>query len=172
MSPRPAPFRLSPSAVARYFFLDCERFLRYWATPDSERAAAGIPEPAFDRSPLMMDVMESGLVWEEKVIGEILAGRVSVAEGPGKLRERRFDADGARDWLRTAPVGRLLYQGTLRPPGRFYSAVGLEEALAQFGECHPDLIEVRDGASKRSFRIIDIKRGESLQLVHRVQVLL
>lgn len=168
----PTPFRLTPSAVARYFSLDCDRFLRFSATPEADQAAAGIPDYEFDRRPLLDDILESGYVWEERVVGGLLAGRAEVAGGTGPLRDRRFDAAATVARLRTLVPGRYLYQGTLVAPPGFYAAVGLSPDAARFGECHPDLIEVRDGPDARLLRVIDVKRGESLQLTHRVQVLL
>lgn len=166
------PFRLSPSLLARHFFLECDRFLRYRATPEPDRTASGIPEPQFDHSPLMRDVMDSGLVWEEEVVGKLLAGRVSVAPGTGPIRERRFDATATLGLLGAEAGGRFVYQGTLQTPAAFYHAFGLPAALVEFADCHPDLIEVRDDAGGRVLRVIDIKRGEAVLLVHRVQVLL
>lgn len=166
------PYRITPSVIARYFFFDCDRFLRYWAVPADERAAVGIPNPDFDRSPLLRDVMECGLAWERKVVGEILVGRVSVADGAGPLSERHFDVASTLQRLQDEPAGRFIYQATLQPSRRFYQAFHLSEALVQFGDCRPDLIEVRDGPAGRLLRVIDIKRGEALQLIHRVQVLL
>jgi hypothetical protein len=166
-------FRLTPSAVARYFFLDCDRYLRYWAASDSERVSGAVPERAFDHSPLMQAVLESGLSWEEKIISQLLAGRVLIAPGDGPLCERRFTAPATVEHLRTEPVGRFLYQATLRPPQRFYDAYGLDPARIALGDWHPDLIEIReDPDGERLLRVIDVKRGDSLQLGYRVQVLL
>ena len=40
------PFNLSPSRLARHFHFDCDRFLRYAATPGSLRAVEAIPRLA------------------------------------------------------------------------------------------------------------------------------
>jgi DNA replication ATP-dependent helicase/nuclease Dna2 len=168
-----SPFRLTPSAVARYFFLDCDRYLRYWAAPDFERMSGAVPERTFDHSPLMQAVLESGLSWEEKVVQQLLVGRVLIAPGEGPLSERRFTAPATVERLRTEPVGRFLYQATLRAPQQFYDAYGLDPARVALGDWHPDLIEVReDPDGERLLRVIDVKRGDSLQLGYRVQVLL
>jgi hypothetical protein len=172
VDPQPA-FRLTPSAIARYFFLDCDRFLRFWAAPETERQAAGIPDQEFDHSPLMQAVLESGIAWEAEVVGQIIKGRVSMAPGAGPLTERRFTAPATLERLRAEPAGRFIYQATLRPPQRFYDTYGLDPNLAFFGDCHPDLIEVKeDPEGGRLLRVIDVKWGDSLQVAHRVQVLL
>lgn len=167
------PFRLTPSGIGRYFALDCDRFLRYSAAPPGERQAAGIPERDFDASPLMKDVLESGLRWEEQVVGKLLAGRVAIAPGTGPLSERRFTPEESLTRLTTEPVGRFVYQTTLVPPAAFYAEHGLDPVVVQFGETHPDLIEVREGeGGERVLRVIDVKRGDGVQVGHRVQVAL
>ena len=121
----------------------------------------------------MQAVLESGLTWEEKILTQILAGRVLIAPGDGPLCERRFTAPATVERLRVEPVGRFLYQATLRPTRRFYDAYGLDPASVALGDWHPDLIEVReDPDGERLLRIIDVKRGDSLQLGYRLQVLL
>src|SRR5262245_32674288 len=102
--------------IARYFFLECDRFLRYTVTPAPDRKAAGLPSPDFDRRPLMEDVLESGLAWEEEVVSRILGGKVSVAPGPCRLCERRFTEEQTLYLLRTERPRRYVYQATLRAP--------------------------------------------------------
>src|SRR5262245_61328849 len=109
-------FHLTPSTIARYFFQDCERFLRYRAAPARERAATGIPERDFDHSPLMQAVLASGHVWERTVVEKILKGKVAVAAGAQPLHERRFNEAQTIDRLRREPAGRFIYQPTLNPP--------------------------------------------------------
>jgi hypothetical protein len=165
-------FHLSPSTIARYFFQDCERFLRYRAAPRPEREATGIPERQFDHSPLMRAVLASGTAWEGDVVEKILSGKVDVAPGIAPLSERRWAEAATLSLLRTAPPGRFLYQLTLKAPDSFYTALGLDPNLFTLGENHPDLIEVRADGGGRLLRVIDVKRGESLQLTYRVQVAL
>src|SRR6516162_3091225 len=97
----PPPRRVSPSDIARYFFHDCERFLRYRAGRD-RAADEGIPDYDFDRSPLMRAILESGYRWEEEVVTRLLAGRAHVAPGGGELHGRRFGFDDTVALLRTA----------------------------------------------------------------------
>jgi hypothetical protein len=165
-------FHLSPSTIARYFFQDCERFLRYRAAPRSERESTGIPERQFDHSPLMRAVLASGVAWEGRVVEKLLNGKVDVAPGNAPLSERRWPEPATLDLLRKAPAGRFLYQPTLKAPAGFYTALGLDPNLFTLGENHPDLIEVRADGGGRLLRVIDVKRGESLQLAYRVQIVL
>jgi len=165
-------FHLTPSTIARYFFQDCERYLRYRAAPRAERETAGVPERQFDHSPLMRAVLAAGSLWEREVVEKLLAGRVEIAPGSGPLPERRHSEPATLELLRTTPPGRFLYQATLRPSPPFYAAHGLDPTLVTFGDNYPDLIEVRAEGGHRLLRVIDVKRGESLELAHRVQVLL
>ena len=82
----------------------------------AERLAAGIPSPEFDHSPLMQDVLESGLAWEEEVVERLLAGQLRVALGTGRLSERRFTGEQTIEMLRTARPRQFIYQATLQAP--------------------------------------------------------
>ena len=166
------PFRTNPSAIARYFFHDCERFLFYRSATPEHRKRLGLPEPKFDGSPLVEAVLESGHQWEQEVVEKLLRGRVAVAPGSGELHTRRWTITETLRLLRTTPVGRFLYQPTLAPPRRFYDAFDIDPKLVAISDNHPDLIEVlSDGAGGRLLRVIDLKRGEALKLTHRVQIL-
>lgn len=167
------PFRTNPSAIARYFFHDCERFLYYSAADPKRRRREGIPEPAFDHSPIVKAILASGYRWEEEVVRELLRDRVVVAAGDGPLHTRRLPLERTLGGLRREPVGRFLYQPTLAPPRRFYDAFGIDPKLVTVSDNHPDLIAILpDAAGGRLFRVVDVKRGDSLKLTHRVQVLL
>jgi hypothetical protein len=167
------PFRTNPSTIARYFFHDCERFLYFSAADPKRRRRDGIPEPAFDHSPIVKAVLASGFRWEEEVVGQLLQDRVVVAAGEGELHTRRLPFEQTLRCLRDEPAGRFLYQPTLAPPPRFYETFGIDPRLVTISENHPDLIAVlpdKDGG--RLLRVIDVKRGDVLKLTHRVQVLL
>ncbi len=167
------PFRTSPSAIARYFFYDCERFLRFHAAGPELQRKEGIPQREFDHSPLVKALLESGYAWEQVVLAENLSGRVLVAAGDGPIHTRRFDWQQTLDLLRKVEPGVYVYQPTLHLPPVFYSRYGIDPTLVTLSDNHPDLIEaLGDEQGRRRLRLIDLKRGESLQLTHRVQVLL
>jgi hypothetical protein len=173
MSATPAPpFRVSPSTIARYFFHDCERFLHYSAATPEQRRREGIPTPEFDQSPLVEAILASGYRWEKEVIETHLRGRVVVAPGTGELHTRRLPPARTLRCLRQERAGRFLYQPTLVPPRLFYDTFGIDPRLVVVSDNHPDLVEVLpDSGGGRLFRVVDLKRGESLRLTHRVQIL-
>lgn len=165
-----APFGVSPSALARYFFHDCDRFLRFRST---RRAAAhGVPERRHDSGPTMRAVLASGHAWEEQVITQHLADRVIVADGAGDLSDRTWTVPTSIEQLRSAQPGQYLYQLTLRAPPSLYEALGIRVDDIEIRDNRPDLVEVlADSSGARLFRIIDIKRGASVRLPYRIQVL-
>jgi hypothetical protein len=75
----PTMFHLTPSTIARYFFQDCERYLRYRCAPRTKRESCGISERQFDYSPLMRAVLAAGSLWEREVVEKLLAGRVAAS---------------------------------------------------------------------------------------------
>ena len=166
----PAPFGVSPSALARYFFHDCDRFLRFRST---RRATAhGVPERRHDSGPVMEAVLASGQLWEEQVIEEHLADRAVVADGDGDLSSRTWTVPASIEQLRAAQPGQYLYQLTLRAPSTLYEALGLKPDEIEIRDNRPDLVEVlADHSGARVFRVIDIKRGASVRLPYRIQVL-
>jgi len=167
------PFRTSPSAIARYFFHDCERFLRFHAAGAELQRKEGIPKREFDHSPLVKALLESGYAWEQTVLEQHMDGPVLIAAGDGPWHTRRFDWHQTQELLRTARPGSYIYQPTLHLPAAFYERYGVDPSLVTISDNHPDLIAVAgDEDGRRQFRLIDLKRGESLQLTHRVQVLL
>jgi hypothetical protein len=167
------PFRTNPSAIARYFFHDCERFLYYTSADPAQRRRQGIPEQEFDRSPLVHAILESGFRWEEEVVQRLLKGRVVIGAGTGALHTRRLSPARTLRCLRSEPAGRFLYQPTLSPPPHFYDTYGIDPTLVTISDNHPDLIAILpDEKGSRLFRVLDVKRGEALKLTHRVQILL
>lgn len=167
------PFRISPSRIARYFFHDCDRFLRFSATPPTRRKADSIPEHKPDTSPVMEAIREAGYGWEEQVVEQLLKGKVLMASGkPGtSVRERRFDRNATLHYLRTANSS-FIYQGLLRAPESFYRRFGIDPSRINFSDNHPDLIAVETVGKQRRFRVIDIKRGDTAKAIHRIQILL
>lgn len=167
------PFRTNPSTIARYFFHDCERFLYFSSLDPTLRQSEGVPEPEFDNSPLVEAILKSGFRWEEEVVRDLLKGRVVVAPGAGELHTRRLPPRETVRRLKREPAGHYLYQPTLVPPPNFYEEHGLDTSLVVLSDNHPDLVEIRaDADGRRLLRVVDVKRGESLKLTHRVQILL
>ena len=166
----PAPFGVSPSALARYFFHDCERFLRFRSI--RRPTQHGVPERRHDSGPVMEAVLASGQIWEEKVVSTYLAGQVQIAEGQGALSDRTWTVEGSLEQLRAAQPATFLYQLTLRAPPSLYSDLGLDPEQIEIRDNRPDLVEVLVGENGgRLFRVIDIKRGASVRLPYRIQVL-
>src|SRR5438874_379666 len=132
-----SPIRVSPSDIARYFFHDCERFLRYRTASKSERAAAAIPEYEFDRSLLMQAILESGCRWEEEVVRRLLKDKAHIASGEGELNKKRFGYDDTVALLRTARPDSYIYQATLRATPLFYAQHGVDPGLVALADNHP-----------------------------------
>jgi hypothetical protein len=175
MNPRILPKRVSPSTIARYYFHDCERFLRYVATPVRERAAEEIPMVPCDTSPVTSAVLESGYSWEEEVVGRHLRRRVEVAAAPDgqSIRHRIHTADSSRRLIAHLRVGNFVYQPVLQVPSSFYARYGIDPQIVVFTDCRPDLIECyEDEAAQLRLRIIDVKASPGLKLSHRIQATL
>ncbi|MBL9024377.1 MAG: AAA family ATPase [Myxococcales bacterium] len=170
-----APFRLSPSRLARYFFHECERHLVFAATPASLRKPRNVPAPPSESSPITRAILDGGYAWEERVITEHLSGqaghgaRAHVARGDGPLRERAHTAAATLALLRELAPGHAIYQGTLTAPARFYARYGLDPAQIEIATCRPDLLLQTDA---RRVRVVDVKASEALKASHRVQVAL
>ena len=63
-------FSLSPSRIARGFYHECDRYLRYHATPRKQREAAGVPVIVKNQSPITAALLKGGYVWEERIGSE------------------------------------------------------------------------------------------------------
>ncbi|MDE2906933.1 MAG: AAA domain-containing protein [Acidobacteriota bacterium] len=165
-----APFGVSPSTLARYFFHDCDRFLRFRATRQPSRN--GVPQRRYESGPVMAEVLESGRTWEEQILTTHLAGRALVADGDGALADRVWSVEESVDLLRRARHGEFLYQLTLRAPASLYEALDIDPAQIEITDNRPDLVQVTaEGAGGRRFRVIDVKRGSTVRLPYRIQVL-
>ena len=93
---RAASFHVSPSLIARYFFHDCERFLRFSAATPQLRKQEAIPKPTFDHSPIVKALLESGYQWEQIVLDTHLNGQAIVAPG---------DGESCRNWGNLHTIG-------------------------------------------------------------------
>ena len=171
VQPEPrAPFGVSPSTLARYFFHDCDRFLRFRATRQPSRN--GVPQRRYESGPVMAQVLDSGRTWEEQILTTHLAGRALVAEGDGALADRVWSVEESVGLLRRARHGEFLYQLTLRATASLYDALDIDPEQIEITDNRPDLVQVTaDGAGKRRFRVIDVKRGSAVRLPYRIQVL-
>lgn len=171
--PPEAPFKITPSVLARFFFHDCDRFLRYTSVHPRHPDAEALPKPVEVTSPVIEAILESGYVWEEEVVERFLPGRAVVPPGDGPLRDRSFSVEETLEQLRDAKPGTFIYQATLRTPEAFYEQMGVDRSRVRFSENRPDLIEVTEDASGQTLlRILDVKRGQTLRITHRIQILL
>ncbi len=167
------PFRTSPSYVARYFFHQCDRFLRFTATRGDRQATDGVPTKRSDQSFVMQGVVDQGHAWEETVVTEMLGGAVHVADTRGALSDRYFSRADTVQMLRTVQAGEWIYQPTLRAPDIFYERYGIDPELVQFSDCRPDLLQVtEDEFGRRTVHVVDVKRGGSMKPRFQIQVLL
>src|SRR5690349_13402368 len=93
-SPR-VPFRLTPSRLARFYFHECERFLRYASTPAARRMDDGVPKPGIDRSLLTRTILDSGYAWESTVVQQYLGSSAIIAPGPpgAPVHERKHSPE-------------------------------------------------------------------------------
>ena|GEM_PF-5268478 len=91
----PPKFTVSPSRIARYYFHECDRYLRYTSTPKERRAEEGVPARRAHRSAIADALLDGGYRWEDRIREEFLAGRVIVgtaAEPKAPVHESRHDA--------------------------------------------------------------------------------
>ncbi|MDM8537348.1 AAA domain-containing protein [Desulfobacterales bacterium HSG17] len=166
-------FNLSPSRIARYFYHECERYLRYHSTPSDSRDSEGIPEIEWDTSPVTAAILEGGYSWEQNVIKQILKKKAKIAPGKGELYERAHSIKNSLKVLKNLKLNEAVYQPTLQVPKSFYERYGLDKKLCVFPPCRPDLIQlVMDSDNKLCLRIIDIKASKALKASHRIQVTL
>ncbi|HEY1189429.1 MAG TPA: AAA domain-containing protein [Gemmata sp.] len=169
-----APKVVSPSRIARFYFQECERFLRYSSTPEAARAAEGVPTESKDESDVASAILEAGYTWEEEVVGTRLAGRVKIAPAdPGTaLRNRFFSPQAARQQLAALKPGEFVYQPTLAAPPGFYARYGLDSSVVRMANCRPDLVQLAETPAGPRLRVVDVKASPGLKLAHRVQAAL
>jgi hypothetical protein len=169
------PKVLSPSRIARYYFHECDRFLRYAVTPSAAQADEGVPRPPVETRPVTRAILESGYRWEEQVITDLLDDRVHIGDGEdgSELSERIIVPGEARRLLCSIRPGETIYQPVLEVPAGFYERYGHDPALISWSACRPDLIEAieaPDGVIE--LRVIDIKASPGVKLSHRIQATL
>jgi len=171
--PNEPQFSISPSLVGRYFFFNCDRFLRYSATPRAARSAEGIPAPTQTGPRTQKAVLEWGRQWESKVLRR-LRGKVAISKSRAKrLTDRTFGVDETIRTLQTIAPGKYIYQPTLSVPKSFLEANNLADGNIRFEPCRPDLLYVDVGTNDRpSLRVIDLKASDLLRVSHKIQVYL
>ncbi len=166
-------FNLSPSLIGWYFYHDCERYLRYHATPEQERERAGIPAVAADQSPVTRALLDAGVRWEEEVVQTRLAGNVRLPAGTGPLTGRSFSIEESFNLFTRLSPGEAVYQPTIPVSVHFLRNYGLDPDLCRFSPCRPDLVRLGEGKERRPvLEVIDIKASEDLSVSHRVQATL
>ncbi|MFP4654462.1 MAG: AAA domain-containing protein [Methanohalobium sp.] len=165
-------YNLNPSLIARYFYHDCERYLRYHATPLNERNNEGIPEIEHDQNPIMRILLKTGIEWEEEVITDKLGDNVIVPEGEGALNERAHTFAETLDIIKGIKSGQNIYQPTIHVPKQFLKKYNLSSDLYRFPPCRPDLIRLIEDNEKNVLQIIDIKASDDITPSHRVQTAL
>lgn len=166
-------FNLSPSLIGWFFYHDCERYLRYHATPEQERERAGIPPVTSARSPVTRALLEAGIRWEEEVVRTKLPGRVRLPAGTGPLSGRSFSIEESFNLLPRLSPGESIYQTTIPVSVHFLHNYGLDPGLYRFSPCRPDLVRLDRGSDgEPQLRVIDIKASEELSVSHRVQATL
>ncbi|MCU0849279.1 MAG: AAA domain-containing protein [Spirochaetes bacterium] len=167
-------YYLSPSRIARYFYHECDRYLRYHSTPKESREAEGVPGIDFDASPVTAAMLKAGYRWEEDVIQNLLRGRVRIAEsrGSGSLSERSHTFEETLVLLDRLKPGEAIYQATLKVPDAFYQKYNIDPDLCNFPQCRPDLILMENVNDSPRIRVIDIKASKALKVSHRIQATL
>jgi DNA replication ATP-dependent helicase Dna2 len=167
------PKFVSPSRIARFYFHECERYLRYSSTPRADRTAEGIPPTPYDTSPVTHAILDGGYAWEEKVLATHLSDRAIMApetETGQPVRDRVLTADQSRDLLSALEPGRFVYQPTLVTPAGFYEHYGIDPTVVSVTECRPDLVECyEDEGRDLRLRVIDVKASPGVKLSHRIQ---
>jgi len=166
------PFAVSPSRIARYFFQECDRFLRFASASAPQRRRDGIPYVERDRSAVTQSILASGFEWETQLLAGPLKNSAVIAPGDQRspLHERQHDEAATLAALATLEVGQTLYQPTLVAPPSLYERFGLDPNLLRFTECHPDLLMAVDGEHGPELRVIDAKASDLMKLSHRIQV--
>lgn len=165
--------KVSPSSLGTYFFLDCERMLRYTATPQERKQEEGIPEPSPVESPLTEALLESGRRWEKEVIEKKLAGQVVFGpEREGSLFDRVLPYRNVLSILRNPGRIQYLYQPHLEPTAHFYRRYGIDPSQLTFSPCRPDLIRLQTKDDSVHLRITDIKASDTTKLSHGIQTTL
>jgi len=163
-------FYLSPSRIARFFYHECERYLRYHATPHERWKADGIPQISWDTSPVTAAILKGGFNWETNIIKTKLRSKVRIAKGDGPIHERAHDIKQTLSILPELQSGESVYQPTLKAPSSFLARYNVPPDLCEFPPCRPDILQLLDNNGVSKLRVIDVKASTHLKISHRIQV--
>ncbi|MEX2553392.1 MAG: hypothetical protein WD627_10395, partial [Actinomycetota bacterium] len=168
-------YNLSPSRVARYYFHECDRFLRYSATPKHLKHDEGVPPHELDRSLLTKAILDSGYDWEGEVLATHLIDSAVIGAAPLENPDAAktsciHTATQTIEALRNAVPGQYIYQPTLIATNSFYARYGLDRELVEFGECRPDLLMIAEGEDgTNEVTVLDLKATDESKLSHKIQ---
>jgi hypothetical protein len=165
------PKFISPSRVARFYFHECARYLRYSSTPAESRSDEGVPPAPYDFRPITKAIFETGFLWEEQVLADHLSGKVHISQSDpdAPVRERVLSAEETKSLLTGIEPGEWIYQPTLVTPTGFYDRYGIDPGVVQVTDCRPDLIECFEEDGRRLLRVTDVKASTGVKLSHRIQ---
>lgn len=164
---------LSPSLIARFFYHNCERYLRFNATPLQMRSKIGIPVINQNQNPVTKALLEAGNKWEESVILNKLKNNVIIPAGDGALHERSHSIEESLEIFRKLKAGEAVYQPTILVSPEFYKKYHLSSEICSFSACRPDLVRVIEKEGGGScLQVIDVKASDELSSSHRIQATL
>jgi DNA replication ATP-dependent helicase Dna2 len=166
-------YNLSPSMIARFFYHDCDRYLRYHATPRKEWSSKGIPLVDIEDSPISKRLLQAGIKWEEDVVLDKLKDDVILPSGLGAVHERKHTIESTLVLLDNLSFGKAVFQPSLKTSPDFLQKYDLSPDLCIFKTSYPDLIRlVQNDKGESVLQVIDIKANEKLKVSHRIQTAL
>ncbi|MGB9929838.1 MAG: AAA domain-containing protein [Methanosarcina sp.] len=164
---------LSPSLIARFFYHNCERYLRFNATPIEIRSKAGVPVVIQNHNPVTKALLEAGNRWEEAVILNKLKNKVIIPSGEGALHERSHSIEESLQIFKKLKTGDAVYQPTILVSSQFYQNYHLSPEICRFSACRPDLVRaIEKEQGDICLQIIDVKASDELSSSHRIQATL
>ncbi len=164
---------LSPSLIARFFYHNCERYLRFNATPLQARSKIGVPVVNQNQNPVTKALLDAGNKWEESVILNKLKSNVIIPAGQEALHERSHSIEASLEIFRKLKTGDSVYQPTILVSPQFYQNYHLSPEICRFSACRPDLVRVVEKEQGDiCLQIIDVKASDELSSSHRIQATL
>ncbi|MHC1757481.1 MAG: AAA domain-containing protein [Methanosarcina sp.] len=164
---------LNPSLIARFFYHNCERYLRFHATPLQIRSKVGIPVVNQNQNPVTKSLLEAGNKWEEAVILNKLKSNAIIPAGEGALHERSHPIETSLEIFGKLKTGDSVYQPTILVSSQFYQNYHLSPEICRFSACRPDLVQVVEKErGDICLQVIDVKASDQLSSSHRIQATL